>query len=138
MADSISIEAQVILKEAAATARTDPSVTVGQVAADYAQALADVKIVLRDDESLVTPPVAAPLHTAVSDGGGTVTIKNPGKAPQGEPDIPDWLPAEAAKAGVSGAVWDNRADLPQFGGDRNPKSPWFKAVEGGAGIWPPR
>lgn len=145
MSQAISIESQVILKEAAETVRQNTAAGVTTdleaVALDLAEAFIAVQAKL--NESAPDPVVSKPqgggaTQPAPSQGGGGVTIKNPGKAPAGEPDVPEWLASQAAAAGVSGPVWDNRADLPQFGGDRNPKSPWFKAVDGGAGIWPPR
>ena len=47
-------------------------------------------------------------------------------------DIPDWLYAEAAKAGVT-EVWDNRDGLAQ-----NPKRPHFKDAHGEKAFWPPK
>ena len=47
-------------------------------------------------------------------------------------DIPEWLYAEAAKAGVT-EVWDNRDGLAQ-----NPKRPHFKDAHGEKAFWPPK
>jgi len=47
-------------------------------------------------------------------------------------DIPNWLLADARKAGVS-EVFDNRDGLAQ-----NPKRPWFKATTGDKAFWPPK
>jgi len=54
-------------------------------------------------------------------------------------DLPDWLIAQCAAAGVA-QVWDNRDGLAQ-----NPKRPWFKAADGtknnrgdDMAFWPPR
>lgn len=60
-------------------------------------------------------------------GGFQVRIKGQQHGP-----IPAWLHKECAAKGVA-EVWDNRDGL-----TANPKRPWFKAVEGGAGFWEPR
>jgi hypothetical protein len=78
-----------------------------------------------------TQPASAPTWAkeAVSApaGGFQVRIKGQQHGP-----IPAWLHKECAAKGVS-EVWDNRDGL-----SANPKRPWFKAVEGGAGFWEPR
>lgn len=133
-----SIVSQTIIKAAA-------DVVSGQ-GGDIAQVASEIAGVYLSTLELITSeapaPQAAPAQpsqsTTPQSTGGTVTIKNPGNAPDGEPAEPAWLQAEAASKGISGEVWDNRKDLPRFGGERNPKSPWFKAVNGGDGIWPPR
>lgn len=56
---------------------------------------------------------------------------------------PEWLGSQIAAAaasgkGVSNELWDNRRFLPQFGGDGNPKAPWFKDKNGDNAIWPPK
>ena len=72
-----------------------------------------------------TQPAFAP--TPAPAGGFQVRIKGTQHGP-----IPAWLHKECAAKGVS-EVWDNRDGL-----SANPKRPWFKAVEGGAGFWEPR
>ncbi len=54
--------------------------------------------------------------------------------------LPDWLPSQlaASKCQPGEPLWDNRADLPQNGGSKNPKSPHFKGAISGAGVWPPK
>ena len=68
-----------------------------------------------------TQPASAPA------GGFQVRVKGKQHGP-----IPAWLHTECAAKGVT-EVWDNRDGL-----SANPKRPWFKAVEGGAGFWEPR
>lgn len=55
-------------------------------------------------------------------------------------DLPEWFDAAYASSAVTPGedLWDNRSDLPQFGGKRNAKSPWFKGADSGEGIWPPK
>lgn len=79
-----------------------------------------------------TQPASAPVWAkeAVATapaGGFQVRIKGQQHGP-----IPAWLHKECAAKGVA-EVWDNRDGL-----SANPKRPWFKAVEGGAGFWEPR
>lgn len=71
---------------------------------------------------------------AVATAGGTVNVKN-----QSGLDPVDYLPAACPECGGT-EVWDNRKDLPQYGGSRNPKSPHFKCANKscGHGFWPPR
>ena len=59
--------------------------------------------------------------------GFTVRIKGTQHGP-----IPDWLPTECAKKGVT-EVWDNRDGL-----SINPKRPWFKSTSGNDAFWAPR
>ena len=59
--------------------------------------------------------------------GGSVSIKGTTHGP-----VPEWLIKACKRDGVT-EVWDNRDGL-----SANPKRPWFKAVEGGAGFWEPR
>ena len=83
-------------------------------------------------------------------GGGRSTIKvykrlvvNGEKVPN-----PDWLVDQIKAAeGTDKAIkmvngsyelWDNRGKHPDFGGDGNPKAPWFKDKNGDGAIWPPR
>lgn len=79
------------------------------------------------------PAAAAPARQ----GGGGVEVLKQIDAP-----LPDWLTAEyvANAKGVQQGekFWDNRKYLPNFGGDGNPKAPWFKGADSKAGIWPPR
>jgi hypothetical protein len=86
-------------------------------------------------------------------------IKDPrgGVDERGKPNVignPSWLVSEIESLEASGKVfgrkdgcielWDNRGDLPQFGGDRNPKMPFFKekndakAKNECLGVWPPK
>jgi hypothetical protein len=57
---------------------------------------------------------------------------------------PPWFEAQVqaanAKQGANETeFWDNRARLPEFGGDGNPKAPWFKGKNNGdVAVWPPR
>jgi hypothetical protein len=55
-------------------------------------------------------------------------------------EAPPWLASQFAASGCYPGedLWDNRKDLPEFGGKRNPKGPWFKGADSGEGIWPPR
>lgn len=131
-----SIVSQTIIK-AAADVVSGQGGDIAQVASEIAGVYLSTLELISDQAPAPQAAPAAPAP-APQQVGGTVTIKNPGNAPAGEPDFPEWLPTEAAKQGVSGEVWDNRKDLPKFGGDRNPRSPWFKAVNGGDGIWPPK
>lgn len=61
----------------------------------------------------------------------------------GQP-APDWLAKEFTYQVSKGKIaaddnelFDNRARLPQFGGDGNAKAPWFKTSKGKVGLWPP-
>lgn len=58
---------------------------------------------------------------------------------------PDWLDAAFAElvskgevAASDNEVWDNRDKLPKFGGQGNPRAPWFRTSKGKVSIWPPR
>lgn len=76
----------------------------------------------------------APENQGAASGGG-MKVRSP---MQGQP-LPDYLPPECPSCGGSEA-WDNRKDLPEFGGTRNAKSPHFKCVnkQCGEGFWPPK
>ena len=136
-----SIEAQVIIKEAAATVREGTregkELDLADEAADLAQALADVKLILNGAEpevATVTPPTNGGASAAPA-AGGDITIK----AFNDDLGMVDYLPGACPKCNSS-EVWDNRKDLPINGGDRNPKSPHFKCANKscGHGFWPPR
>lgn len=137
MSNNVSIESQVVIK---ATTERVIAAAAGGVDLDFAstaEETADALIAVKEKIGGAEPAqVAPPAGGGAATPSGYVKIKNPGNAPEGEPAVPDWLAPAAAAEGVT-EVWDNRKDLPQFGGDRNPKSPWFKAPNG-TGIWPPR
>jgi hypothetical protein len=108
---------------------------------------------------------SAPPNGPSGGGNGSVKvkvfsrIKDPrgGVDERGKPNVignPSWLVSEIESLEASGKVfgrkdgyielWDNRGDLPQFGGDRNPKMPFFKekndakAKNECLGVWPPK
>jgi hypothetical protein len=74
------------------------------------------------------------------------------RKPLEDAEIPAWLQGEVeyliGKGKIADTnvveVWDNRRFLPENGGDRSAKSPWFTTVEKmageqyGTGIWPPK
>jgi hypothetical protein len=72
-------------------------------------------------------PVSRPVIPMNTNAGGNVRVKGTQHGP-----LPEWLIAEASKAGVT-EVWDNRDKLSE-----NPKRPWFKAVNGDKAFWQPR
>jgi hypothetical protein len=88
---------------------------------------------------------AAPTPAA---SGGRVKVRKP---LDGQP-LPDWLEKQVEWLIGKGDIpdtstvelWDNRGFLPEFGGDKNPRGPWFTTVEKpagsqyGVGIWPPK
>lgn len=86
------------------------------------------------------PDVTAPAPQAVPPTGATPY----GQVIKPSAPIPSWLNDQFNYQLSQGAVeagedlWDNRPGLPQFGGSRSPKSPWFKGAKSGGGIWPPK
>ena len=78
----------------------------------------------------VSPGSAAPAAAPATPASGSRRIKKLNESL----GIPDWFDSVVGSV----EVWDNRSDLPKFGGSRNPRSPWFKAVDGGDGFWPPK
>lgn len=109
-----------------------------------AQAAADAAAARRAEQAFASPPSGA------ASSGGRVKVK---KQLEGH-DVPEWLEKQVewliGKGDITAAdgavveVWDNRRFLPDFGGDRSPKSPWFTTVnkepgeQYGTGIWPPK
>lgn len=123
---------------------TSGQVTKEQAADTFADLTADCLAVINGLEGVSTVEQAL-----VNEMGATPVAPAPAAAPataqpalrvigqQG--DVPAWLLADAAKAGVT-AVYDNRSDLAE-----NPKRPWFKQAEpkvanarDAKGFWPPR
>lgn len=93
------------------------------------------------------PRQSAPRQSAPRQGGGKGDVQVGSflicRVMPDEP-LPEWLEGELnalvekGKLAEGAELWDNRRYLPNFGGDGNARSPWFKAKNGGQGVWPPR
>jgi len=103
--------------------KSEPAVTTERIL----EAFQGSTVVTTTPEMYVEATQPAFVPTPAPAGGFQVRIKGQQHGP-----IPAWLHKECAAKGVS-EVWDNRDGL-----SANPKRPWFKAVEGGAGFWEPR
>ena len=79
------------------------------------------------EQQIIQAFAASPAPTTTMPTGGSVRVKGQQHGP-----LPEWLFAEAKKAGVT-EVWDNRDGLAV-----NPKRPWFKAVTGDKAFWAPK
>lgn len=95
------------------------------------------------DDEYVAPPQPQP--QSQGGGGGIKIFKRLKTAefPDGVPN-PDWLQRQIDFANKQNEAnetefWDNRADLPKFGGNRSAKSPWFKGKNNkDVAVWPPK
>lgn len=115
------------------------AVVAQQTAAQNAVGQAPVAPVAQVAEAFpgaqVVAPPAPQAPVAAAPQGGVPRIRKQGPWP-----LPEWLESQLASSKVTPGeeLWDNRKDLAMFGGTKTSNIPWFKGVDSGEGVWPPK